>query len=348
MKVEIKTKNNPWTSLDNFYEKFNDGKWHQVILTIAKNSLILNVDGRAMKTERLLDMITGSFYWVGGMTGEDSNRGFIGCMRMISIDGNYKLPTDWKEEEYHEVKFDTCQMTDRCNPNPCKHFGVCRQNSNEFSCDCVNTGYTGAVCHTCKYSPHFTAKCDGTFVKIDSVLNNVSILCVALNPLSCEAYKNINAVNQRADIKIDVDGSGPLKPFPVVCEFFADGRVKTVLRHSSEQETPVDGFEEPGSFIQDIVYDADFDQIEALLNRSINCMQYITYKCKHSKLFNSPGNMSPQKCHDAFSPYVEMLNCFQFLKANTSDRIRGGSVGRIKRWIIGATRCPGRENASVV
>ena len=41
-------------------------------------------------------------------------------------------------------------MTDRCNPNPCKHSGICKQNSMEFFCDCTNTGYSGAVCHTCK------------------------------------------------------------------------------------------------------------------------------------------------------------------------------------------------------
>ncbi|XP_018060131.1 PREDICTED: neurexin-4 isoform X1 [Atta colombica] len=261
LKVDIQTHNNPITNLDNFYEKFNDGKWHQIILTIFKNSLILNVDGRPMKTERLLDMITGSYYFIGGTIGSESNHGFVGCMRMISIDGNYKLPTDWKDEEYcckNEVVFDTCQMVDRCNPNPCKHFGVCRQNSDEFFCDCANTGYAGAVCHT------------------------------SLNPLSCQAYKNMNSVNQRVEIKIDVDGSGPLKPFPVTCEVLSDGRVMTFLHHSNEQLTPVDGFQEPGSFIQDINYDADFDQIEALLNRSISCTQRISYECKHSKLFNTP------------------------------------------------------------
>ncbi|XP_066582442.1 neurexin-4 isoform X3 [Prorops nasuta] len=261
LKVEIQTKENPRTVLDNFDDKFNDGKWHQVILTVAKNTLILNVDGRLMRTKRLLEMTTGATYLIGGMAGLGSNKGFVGCMRMISIDGNYKLPTDWKEEEYcckNEVVFDACQMIDRCNPNPCKHSGICRQNSDEFFCDCANTGYAGAVCHT------------------------------SLNPLSCEAYKNINSVNQRAEVKIDVDGSGPLKPFPVTCEFFADGRVMTVLRHSNELPTPVDGFEEAGSFVQDINYDADFDQIEALLNRSLTCTQRINYACKHSKLFNSP------------------------------------------------------------
>ncbi|XP_050596211.1 neurexin-4 isoform X1 [Bombus affinis] len=261
LKVDIQTKGSPLVTLDNFDEKFNDGKWHQVILTISKNNLILNVDGTPMRTRRILDMITGPVYMIGGMTGIESNRGFVGCMRMISIDGNYKLPTDWKEEEYcckNEIVFDACQMMDRCNPNPCKHSGVCRQNSDEFFCDCANTGYTGAVCHT------------------------------SLNPLSCEAYKNINSVSQRADIKIDVDGSGPLKPFPVVCEFYTDGRVRTILRHNNERITPVDGFQEPGSFEQDIIYDADMDQIEALLNRSTNCRQRISYECRLSKLFNSP------------------------------------------------------------
>ncbi|XP_017763103.1 PREDICTED: neurexin-4 isoform X1 [Eufriesea mexicana] len=261
LKVDVQTKGSPQVILDNFDEKFNDGKWHQVILTISKNSLVLNVDRTPMRTKRMLEIITGPVYMIGGMIGIESNRGFVGCMRMISIDGNYKLPTDWKVEEYcckNEIVFDACQMMDRCNPNPCKHSGVCRQNSDEFFCDCANTGYTGAVCHT------------------------------SLNPLSCEAYKNINSVNQRADIKIDVDGSGPLKPFPVVCEFYTDGRVITILRHNNERMTPVDGFQEPGSFVQDIIYDADMDQIEAFLNRSTNCRQRISYECAHSKLFNSP------------------------------------------------------------
>lgn len=42
----------------------------------------------------------------------------------------------------------------------------------------------------------------------------------ALNPLSCQAYKNVQSVQQKANILIDVDGSGPLNPFPVTCEFY--------------------------------------------------------------------------------------------------------------------------------
>ncbi|XP_071445509.1 neurexin-4 isoform X1 [Hetaerina americana] len=261
IKVEIATAGNPTAILDNYDEVFNDGMWHPVILTVQTNRLILNVDGRPMMTERLLSMTTGALYLVGG--GVYGNKGFVGCMGQITIDGNYKLPTDWKEEEYccdNEVMFDACHMIDRCNPNPCKHEGICLQTSKEFFCDCANTGYSGAVCHT------------------------------SLNPLSCDAYKNVHSVGQRNNVIVDVDGSGPLKPFPVTCEFLADGRILTHLSHHNEETTMVDGFQEPGSFIQDIMYDADMDQIEALINRSTTCKQMLQYSCKRARLLNSPVN----------------------------------------------------------
>ncbi|KAG8285648.1 biological adhesion [Homalodisca vitripennis] len=102
-------------------KKFNDARWHMAMLTTRLNSLVLTVDNRPMKTTRLLNMRTGAAYLIGG--GVYGMPGFVCCMRLIRIDGNYKLPTDWKEEEYcckGEVVFNTCQMMDRCNPNPCK------------------------------------------------------------------------------------------------------------------------------------------------------------------------------------------------------------------------------------
>ena len=43
-----------------------------------------------------------------------------------------------------------------------------------------------------------------------------------MNPVSCAAYGKQNLLTKRADIFIDVDGSGPLEPFPVTCEFFSE------------------------------------------------------------------------------------------------------------------------------
>ncbi|GLH10251.1 Neurexin-4, partial [Gryllus bimaculatus] len=266
IKIELVTPGNPKTWLDNYDDLFNDGRWHRVIMTIKKNKLILDVDNRPMETTRLLSMTTGAKYLIGG--GIDTS-GFIGCMRMISVDGNYKLPADWTEEEYcckNELVVDSCQMIDRCNPNPCKHDGICKQNSNEFFCDCANTGYSGAVCHT------------------------------SLNPLSCLAYKNTNAVNQQAEVKIDVDGSGPLRPFPVTCRFYADGSVITEVAHSNTEVTPVDGFDAPGSFQQDIMYEASMSQMEALINRSTSCHQRLQYQCRQSRLFNARSGVE-------FQPY---------------------------------------------
>ncbi|XP_038122350.1 neurexin-4 isoform X1 [Culex quinquefasciatus] len=275
VKVELKTENEesaPSTILDNYDEQFNDGNWHSLSLALKKNSLILSIDERPMITskhdpnsgdsgiERLLDIYTTELYYIGGGKTKD---GFVGCMRTIIIDGNIRLPSDWKDEDYcckGEMLFDACHMIDRCNPNPCKHSGVCRQNSMEFHCDCAGTGYAGAVCHT------------------------------SLNPLSCQAYKNVNTVQSRTMINIDVDGSGPLAPFPVTCEFYSDGRVITVLSHSSEHTTRVDGFSEAGSFEQNIIYEADLPQIEALLNRSQSCWQRLNYACRSSRLFNSPSD----------------------------------------------------------
>ncbi|XP_014245346.1 neurexin-4 isoform X1 [Cimex lectularius] len=252
------------TFLDNYNERFDDGRWHHCMLTISKDNLVLTVDQKPMPTLKEISIQTTSYYLIGG--GIQGEPGFIGCMRLISVDGNYQLPTNWKEDEYcckGEIVFDSCQMIDRCNPNPCEHGAVCTQSSFEFICNCQDTGYTGAVCHT------------------------------SLNPLSCGSYKDSG---EKASIKIDIDGSGPLAPFPVSCEY-SDGRIITIVHHSNEEDTPVDGFQPPGSFSQDIIYDADMLQLEALTNRSISCTQYLYYKCRNARLFNSPST------EESFNPY---------------------------------------------
>ncbi|XP_019763354.2 neurexin-4 isoform X1 [Dendroctonus ponderosae] len=285
LKVELVTPDNPRVIFDNYEETFNDGRWHVVVLSIRTNDVTFSVDYRPMKTTRLLKIRTGGIYlFAGGETptlsySNEVFPGFIGCMKTIRIDGNSKMPTDWKknEEYFHgdSIIFDACRMIDRCYPNPCQHGGICKQNAAEFFCDCKGTGYGGAVCHS------------------------------SINPLSCQAYKNIQAVGPKAEIRIDVDGSGPLAPFPVTCQFGADGTVSTVLHHSNEATTPVDGFQEPGSFIQDIQYEADDDQIVALINRSSTCTQHIQYACKEARLFSSP---SEEQQFQPFSWWVSRKN----------------------------------------
>jgi contactin associated protein-like 2 len=120
----------------------------------------------------------------------------------------------------------------------------------------------------------------------------------SLNFLSCVQYHNSHPGSQYAETVIDIDGSGPLSPFPVRCEFFPDGRNITYVGHANEEATKVDGFEDKGSFQQTIYYDATMEMMEALINRSISCEQKLGYDCKRSRLLNTPV-----EDNDKFSPY---------------------------------------------
>ena len=111
-------------------------------------------------------------------------------------------------------------------------------------------------------------------------------------------YFSIRPFRYADKVIIDIDGSGPLAPFPVRCEFFPDGRNITFVGHANEEATKVDGFEEKGSFSQPIFYDASMEMMEALINRSSNCYQKLGYDCKRSRLLNTPVGDS-----DNFSPF---------------------------------------------
>ena len=66
---------------------------------------------------------------------------------------------------------------------------------------------------------------------------------------------------------IDVDGSGPISPVKVRCEFFPDGRNITYVDHDSLASTKVDGFEEKGGYEKVIQYYAPYEMMEAMINR---------------------------------------------------------------------------------
>jgi len=265
IKVKIQSKDMPEVEIDNFDQTYNDGIWHEVQLSMARNEAIISMDKVTMVTSRLMDIRTGAYYLIGG--GLYVEPGFVGCMRRITIDGQYKIPTDWSKDEIsseEDVLIDSCQMHDRCNPNPCEHGGVCKQNSNDFHCECEHTGYAGAVCHT------------------------------SLNWMSCIQFQNAHPLSRYTETVIDIDGSGPIPPVPVICEFFPDGRNITYINHQQMQSTQVDGFEERGSFYEPIQYHAPNNMIEALINRSSSCVQKLGYNCKRAKLLNTPVSESQE------------------------------------------------------
>ncbi|GIX99848.1 neurexin-4 [Caerostris darwini] len=232
IKIELQGENPPKVTTQASDRYLSDGLWHRVMLILQKNRIELHVDDKPSITIKQFAMLTGDEYLVGG--GLYGAQGFVGCMRFIHIEGHYIRVTSLPSHRYtaEGVLFDACQMTDRCNPNPCEHGGICKQNWEEFKCDCEGTGYSGAVCH------------------------------IAVNPLSCEAYKLSYPKSRRIDINIDIDGSGPLKYFPVTCEYPFEGAAVTILHHKNERPTDVKGF---------------------------HCRQNLRYECYKTRLFNSPA-----------------------------------------------------------
>lgn len=116
----------------------------------------------------------------------------------------------------NQIVFNACQMTDKCNPNPCDHGGICRQSTTDFVCDCSNTDYVGSVCHKCMLSLfHIFLLC---ISYEENILFEILNFAAKL-PRSCESYKLLNDFSQTENIDIDIDGSGPLEPFPVTCQF---------------------------------------------------------------------------------------------------------------------------------
>lgn len=258
--------------LDNFASTYDDGLWHKVMFLVSKNRLELIVDEVPMITTRIIDIVSGNFFLIGG--GSYGSLGFLGCMRRISVIGYEQKP---KKEEIggneKDIVIAACQIIDRCNPDPCEHGGICNQNSEEFSCACEETGYTGAVCHTSKH------------------------------PVSCAHYRNTNLLTKRQEVIIDVDGSGVLAPFPVTCEFFNDGSVWSYIGHKDEGTNTVDGFEHRGSYVADIDYNANMEQIEVFVNRSTKCRQRIHFDCLNARLFNSPSQEDQE-----FFPYTWLVS----------------------------------------
>ncbi|KAL3247876.1 hypothetical protein MRX96_056793 [Rhipicephalus microplus] len=285
IRVELQGKKTPVVLLKPFDHVLNDGQWHSLTLALQTNRIEVRLDGVPSITTRLFSMETGSEYLVGG--GVYGMQGFIGCMRYLYIEGRYiNVLTLPPNQVQGQLLRDACQMVDRCHPNPCEHGGVCKQDYIEFVCNCTDTGYAGAVCH------------------------------VSLHPLSCEAYHMKKKPDETmANILIDVDGSGPLTPFPVECIFHPDNRSDTLVHHKNEMTT-------------DMVH---------LVNRSTVCRQRLTYECFNARLFDtSVQDTTP----DTFSPYGWWVS-----RSNQRMDYWGGSIPGSRKCrcgLYGSCRDPQR------
>uniref|UniRef100_A0A673BZ92 Contactin associated protein like 3 n=1 Tax=Sphaeramia orbicularis TaxID=375764 RepID=A0A673BZ92_9TELE len=165
----------------------NDGQWHNVELISRRGHVTVAVDGDEGATAHtspslVITKESNLFYGCpADVTSHECTnpfRAFQGCMRSITIN-NQPIDLIMVQQRllgnYSQLQIDMCGIIDRCSPSHCEHGGRCSQSWSTFHCNCSDTGYSGATCHS------------------------------SIHEQSCEAYKHKG--NTSGYYYIDVDGS---------------------------------------------------------------------------------------------------------------------------------------------
>ncbi|XP_028624487.1 contactin-associated protein-like 4 isoform X6 [Grammomys surdaster] len=243
----------------------DDGQWHSVLVSAKRNHLSVAVDDHTSPASPWLgpeQVNSGGIFYFGGCPDKGFGSkcksplgGFQGCMRLISI--NDKMVDLIAVQQgslgnFSDLQIDSCGISDRCLPNSCEHGGECSQSWSTFHCNCTNTGYTGATCHSSVYEQ------------------------------SCEAYKHQG--NASGFYYIDSDGSGPLRPFLLYCNM--SETAWTVIQHNGSDLMRVRNTHSENVHTGVFEYVASMEQLQASINRAEHCQQELVYYCKKSRLVN--------------------------------------------------------------
>ncbi|XP_010607783.1 contactin-associated protein-like 4 isoform X1 [Fukomys damarensis] len=239
----------------------SNGQWHSIALYAKRNHLSLMVDGHMTSASPLgTEIYSGGTYYFGGCPEKSFASkcksplgGFQGCMRLISISNEVVdliLVQQGSLGNFSDLQIDSCGISDRCLPNYCEHGGECSQSWSTFHCNCTNTGYTGATCHSSIYEQ------------------------------SCEAYKHRG--NASGLYYVDSDGSGPLGPFLLFCNMTETAW--TVIQHNGSDLTRVRNTHPGNPYAGFFEYMASMEQLQATINRAEHCEQELAYYCKKSRL----------------------------------------------------------------
>ncbi|XP_027730702.1 contactin-associated protein-like 4 isoform X6 [Vombatus ursinus] len=245
--------------------ELNNGQWHSISLAAKRNHLSIMIDNDVTSVLHLvlpMQIYSGDIYYFGGCSNTSSDfecknpfGGFQGCMRQISISNKVVdliLVQQSIFGNFSDLQIDLCGLIDRCLPNYCEHGGECSQSWNSFYCNCTNTGYMGATCHSSIYEQ------------------------------SCEAYKHRG--NTSGFYYIDSDGSGPLGPFLVYCNM--TDTAWTIVQHNSSDFTRVKSSNRENPHTVFFKYTANTEQLQATINHAEHCEQEFAYHCKKSRLLN--------------------------------------------------------------
>uniref|UniRef100_A0AAR2KCN3 Contactin associated protein like 3 n=1 Tax=Pygocentrus nattereri TaxID=42514 RepID=A0AAR2KCN3_PYGNA len=246
----------------------NDGQWHSVELSVRRGRLVLAVDkADASTTTTSFPVMPGHHIFLGGtakLNIQLSSSGcrnpfnvFQGCMRLIHLESN--LVDLIKVQQmlvgnFSDLQMDMCGIVDRCSPSHCEHGGKCTQSWSTFHCNCSNTGYSGATCHSSIYEP------------------------------SCEAYKHRG--NTSGYYYVDMDGSGPIKPQLIYCNM--SDKAWMVIQHNNTELTKLRTSSGTNQHLAYFNYSADTEQLGAIISQAEHCEQELSYHCKKSRLLNTP------------------------------------------------------------
>ncbi|XP_045905677.1 contactin-associated protein-like 4 isoform X1 [Micropterus dolomieu] len=248
----------------------SDGQWHSVELNSRQDHLSITVDrdeGATAHTSIPLPLTTDSQLFFGGCPVQESSHSqecrnpfkvFQGCMRLLTLDNQLVDLIKVQQRllgNYSHLQIDMCGIIDRCSPSHCEHGGRCTQSWTTFHCNCSNSGYRGATCHSSTYKQ------------------------------SCEAYKHKG--NTSGHYYIDVDGSGPIKPQLIYCNMTED-KVWMVIQHNNTELTRVHSSPERNQHLTHFEYASEEEQLAAIISQSEHCEQELSYHCRKSRLLNTP------------------------------------------------------------
>ncbi|KAM4727930.1 contactin-associated protein-like 4 [Anableps anableps] len=245
----------------------NDGQWHMVDLTSRRGRLTVSVDkqeGGVAHASPSFPVSVSNQIFFGGCPAEDHNQEcrnrhstFHGCMRLLTLD-NQPVDLIMVQQRllgnYSQLQIDMCGIIDRCSPSHCEHGGLCSQTWTVFHCNCSDSGYSGATCHSSVYEQ------------------------------SCEAYKHNG--NTSGYFYIDVDGSGPIKPQPVYCNM-TDENTWMVVQHNNTELTKVRPPSGENQHLVHFDYMSEEEQLLAIIHQSEHCQQELSYHCRKSRLLNT-------------------------------------------------------------
>ncbi|XP_035632587.1 contactin-associated protein-like 4 isoform X2 [Oncorhynchus keta] len=245
----------------------NDGQWHSVDLTARRGRLTITVDKEESSTAHAspsFPVVSGNNLFFGGCPESKNNQEcrnpfnvFQGCMRHIRVDNNAVDLIKVQQMligNYSDLQIDMCGIIDRCSPSHCEHGGRCTQSWSTFHCNCTNTGYSGATCHSSVYEQ------------------------------SCEVYKQKG--NTTGLYYIDVDGSGMIKPQLIYCNMTDETWM--VIQHNNTELTKLKATSGINQHLAYFNYSADAEQLQAIITQAEHCEQEVFYHCRKSRLLNTP------------------------------------------------------------